>query len=60
MKLIISECLSQVLVCNYVYIRESVKEKKNGKNRRERKEMQNKAVIFTAKYSLKSELLHPN
>lgn len=26
----------------------------------ERKEMQNKAVILTAKYSLKSELLHPN
>lgn len=43
-----------------IYQGKCEREKKNGKNRREREEMQNKAVIFTVKYSLKSELFHPN
>lgn len=49
--------LSSVQLCIY---QSKCEREKNGKNRRERKEMQNKAIVFTVKYSLRSELLHPN
>lgn len=60
MKLIINECLESSFSVQLCIYQGKCEREKNGKNRRERKEMQNKAVIVTVKYSLKSELLHPN
>lgn len=59
LKLIINECLESsfsVQLCIY----QGKCERRKMEKISERKEMQNKAVILTAKYSLKSELLHPN